>query len=166
MVSNYFRPWRIQLPVVMMGASPEFRVLIVDDESSVADTLALVFSSQGYDARAAYSAEQAAEIISQWEPKLVILDVVLPGMNGIDFAIQLKASCPACQVLLFSGQQDSTILLDRALEKGHEFTILAKPVHPKFFLEEAARLVSAGLAKTANQPSASENAHAAPDRND
>lgn len=149
-----------------MGAIPEFRVLIVDDESSVADSLALVFSSQGYDARAVYSAEQAAEIVSQWEPKLVILDVVLPGMNGIDFAIQLKASCPACRILLFSGQQDSTILLEEALKKGHEFTILAKPVHPKFFLEEAARLVTAALARTAKSQSASDNGHAAPDRND
>ena len=149
-----------------MGPSPEFRVLIVDDESSVADSLALVFASQGYDARAAYSAEQAAEIISQWEPKLVILDVVLPGMNGIDFAIQLKASCPACRVLLFSGQQDSTVLLERALVKGYEFTILAKPVHPKFFLEEAARLATAGLAKAAKPQSASDNGHAALDRND
>jgi CheY-like chemotaxis protein len=134
---------------VCTGANPKFRVLIVDDESSVADSLVLVFSAHGYEARAAYSAEQAAEIVSQWEPRLVILDVVLPGMNGIDFAIQLKTSSPACRVLLFSGQQDSAVLLEGALEKGHEFTILAKPVHPKLFLEEAARLASAGLAPTA-----------------
>lgn len=131
------------------GINSRFRVLVVDDEKSIADSLALVFSTQGYDARAAYSAEQAAEIISEWEPRLVILDVVLPGMNGIDFAIQLKTSCPACRVLLFSGQQNTTALAEEALERGYEFTILAKPVHPTIFLEEAARLVSAGPAASA-----------------
>ena len=125
------------------GTNPNLKVLVVDDENSIADSLALVFSTQGYDARPAYSAEQAAEIISQWQPKLIILDVVLPGMNGIDFAIQLKTSCPSCRVLLFSGQQNTTALLQEAREKGHEFTIVPKPVHPTVFLEEAARLASA-----------------------
>lgn len=130
--------------VVKIGAHPEFRVLIVDDDCVVADSLAMVFSTAGYDTRVAYSAEQAAEIISQWEPRLVILDVVLPGMNGIDFAIKLKASCPTCVVLLYSGDQTTFPLLQEAIEKGHEFKIVAKPVPPTFFLDEAARLVSAG----------------------
>jgi DNA-binding NtrC family response regulator len=128
---------------------PEFRVLIVDDESAVADSLALVFSTQGYDTRISYSAEQAAEIVSQWEPRLVILDVVLPGMSGIDFAIQLKTVCPSCRVILSSGQQTASALIQSALEKGHDFTILTKPVHPTFFLDEAARLVSAGSTPSA-----------------
>jgi CheY-like chemotaxis protein len=134
------------------GANSEFRVLIVDDEKMVADSLALVFSSQGYEPRTAYSAEQAAEIISEWQPKLVILDVMLPGLNGIDFAIQLKASCPKCRVLLFSGDQNTSNLVQGALEKGHEFTVLAKPVNPELFLDEAARLASA-----VSSPGASQN---------
>lgn len=127
-----------------LGMHREFRVLIVDDEIAVADSLALIFRAQGYEAQVAYSAEQAAEIISQWEPGLVILDVVLPGMNGIDFAIRLKTTCPGCRVLLFSGQQSTSTLVQEAMEKGHEFSVVAKPVHPKFFLDEAARLFTAG----------------------
>lgn len=125
------------------GPNPAFGVLIVDDERAVADTLALVFSAKGYETRVAYSAEQAADIVSQWKPCLVILDVMLPGMNGIDFAIQLKVSCPVCRVLLFSGHQSTATLVEEALAKGHEFAILPKPVHPSFFLEEAARLAHA-----------------------
>lgn len=128
--------------MIEIGANPEFKVLIVDDESVVADSLALVFSTQGYDTRVAYSAEQAADIISQWEPRLIILDVMLPGMNGIDFAIQLKTLCPTCRVLLFSGDQNTANLLQAAQIKGHEFTILPKPVDPRIFLDEAARLAS------------------------
>lgn len=123
-----------------MEPNSAFRVLIVDDEKPVADSLAMVFSAAGYEARAAYSAEDAAETISRWEPRLAILDVVLPGMNGIDFAIQLETSCPQCQVLLFSGDQSTANLVQEALAKGRDFKILAKPVHPSFFLEKAAQL--------------------------
>lgn len=130
--------WRA---VDVTGTNSKFRVLVVDDEKSIADSLALIFSTQGYEALAVYSAEQAADIVSNWLPGLVILDVVLPGMNGIDFAIQLKASCAECRVLLFSGQQDTAALMQAAFERGHEFKVLPKPVHPTFFLEEAAHLV-------------------------
>ena len=128
---------------VECSANFEIRVLIVDDEKMVADSLALVFSGNGYETRTAYSAEQAAEIVSRWEPSLVILDVMLPGLNGIDFAIRLKALFPACHILLFSGDQNTSRLIQEALENGHEFSVMAKPVYPKVFLDEAARLASA-----------------------
>ena len=80
------------------------RVLIVDDERTIAETLALVFSSGGYEAQTAYTAEQAVEIVAEWLPDLAIIDVVLPQTNGIDLAILLTAQCPACRVLLFSGE--------------------------------------------------------------
>ena len=66
-----------------------YRVLIVDDERTIADTLVLIFSANGYETRASYSAEQALEIIADWLPDLAILDVVLPKMNGVDLAILL-----------------------------------------------------------------------------
>ena len=128
------------------GIHSGIKVLIVDDENAVADSLALVFSVAGYDTRVANSAEEAAEIIRQWEPRLVILDVVLPGMNGIEFTIQLKNSHPGCRVVLFSGQEITSSLVQNAQERGHEFAILAKPVHPTLLLEEASRLSATGTA--------------------
>ena len=122
------------------------RVLIVDDDKAIADSLALIFSNHGYLPRVAYSAEQAAEIVAQWTPSLAILDVVLPGINGIDFAIQLKSLCPACHVILYSGQLITAALAEEAANNGHPFTIAPKPVHPTFFLEEASRLLAAGRA--------------------
>lgn len=120
------------------------KVLIVDDDKAIADSLALIFSNHGYVLRVAYSAEQAAEIVAKWEPALAILDVVLPGMNGIDFAIQLKSVSPNCHVILYSGQLVTAALAEEAEKNGHPFTIAPKPVHPTFFLEEASRLLDAG----------------------
>ena len=110
------------------------KILIVDDEPTIADTLALIFASSGYESRTAYSAEQALEMLEDWHPDLAVIDVVLPGMNGIEFAIFLKASYPRCQFLLFSGQPGTSGLLEEARKKGHLFEILAKPLHPTFML--------------------------------
>ena len=117
------------------------RVLFVDDERLIADTLAIIFSSQGYETRAVYSAEQALELISDWLPNLAIIDVRLPGMNGIDLAILLKAEYPDCRLSLFSGQASTSDLLELARQNGHSFDIIAKPVPPGEFLAQAFHLL-------------------------
>jgi CheY-like chemotaxis protein len=128
------------------------KIIVVDDEETIADTLALIFSSNGYEARTAYSAEQALETLEEWKPDLAIIDVVLPGMNGIEFAIFLKASYPDVHFLLFSGQPGTGGLLDEAKKKGHLFEILAKPLHPTFMLATVANMLSAPPADMSHLP--------------
>jgi DNA-binding NtrC family response regulator len=123
------------------------KVLIVDDQRTIADTLALIFSPNGYETRTVYTAEQAIEIIAEWLPDLAIIDVVLPRMHGIDLAILLTARCPACRLLLFSGQSLTVDLLAEAATKGYKFDILAKPVHPTVMLETALNLLVANQSK-------------------
>ena len=118
------------------------RILIVDDEVAIADTLALIFRTQHYEVRVAYSAERAIETIAEWRPDLAILDVILPQMNGIDLAIVIKANYSGCHVLLFSGHANTAMLLEEAGKKGHQFEVLAKPVHPNIMLERASALLA------------------------
>ena len=122
---------------------PQTRILVVDDERVITDTLALIFSNEGYQARGAYSAEEALELIPHWLPQLALLDIRLPRMNGIDLAILLRAEYPDTRLLLFSGQTASAELLDQARLKGHTFEILLKPIHPGELLATAARLTAA-----------------------
>ena len=128
----------------MISSAGRRRILVVDDEASIADTLALILSTRGYELRVAYSAEQAIDILSEWHPDLAIMDVMLPMMNGIDLAIVLKANYPSCRIILFSGQPDTSRLLDEALKKGHHFDILAKPIHPGFILDTVSDMFSTG----------------------
>ena len=123
------------------------RVLIVDDERTIADTLALIFSSRGYETQTAYTAEQAIEIVTEWLPDLTIIDVVLPQTNGIDLAILLTAQCPACRLMLFSGQAVTVDLIAEAAKKGYKFEILAKPTHPTVMLETALNLLAGNQLK-------------------
>lgn len=118
------------------------KVLIVDDEVVIADTLAQIFSIHGQNVRAAYSAEQAIELIAAWKPDLAILDVVLPQMNGIDLAIFLRENYPSCQMLLFSGQIITAALAADASKRGHDFEILPKPVLVPDLLHKAAQLLT------------------------
>jgi DNA-binding NtrC family response regulator len=119
----------------------KIKVLIVDDEPVIADTLLMIFGHEGYEARQAYSAEKALEYVKEWTPQLAVIDVVLPRMNGIDLAVLLGAVCPGCKIMLFSGQSTAGDLLVAARAQGHAFEIMAKPVHPTTLLAIAARLV-------------------------
>ena len=106
------------------------KVLVVDDEHVIADTLATILNQSGFDASAVYSGTGAVDRAKVVKPDLVISDVIMPDMNGIDAAIHIRRLLPACKILLFSGQAATADLLERARAQGHEFEILAKPVHP------------------------------------
>ena len=118
------------------------RILIVDDEITIADTLALIFKTQHYEAQVAYTAERAIEVIAAWRPDLAVLDVILPEMNGIDLAIVIKVNYPGCHVILFSGHANTAMLLEEAGKKGYQFEVLPKPVHPNLMLERAEDLLN------------------------
>jgi DNA-binding response OmpR family regulator len=119
------------------------KILIVDDERLITSTLAIIFANAGYDARATSSAEEALELIADWSPDLAFLDVILPGMNGIELAILLRVKHPKCRVALFSGQAATTDLLSGATALGYTFDIVAKPVHPETLLTLASQLARA-----------------------
>ena len=137
-IASHEKGWVMGI-TVQKGAR---RILIVDDETAIADTLSLIFQLQRYDVRVAYTAERAIEMIAEWVPELAVLDVMLPAMNGIDLALVIKANYPRCHVILFSGHANTGMLLEEAGRKGHQFEILAKPVQPELMLERASALLS------------------------
>src|ERR1700722_18941395 len=109
------------------------KVLVVD-ERVIADTLAMILNQSGFQARAVYSGETALETASSYEPDMLIADVIMADLNGIDAAIQIRALLPKIKILLFSGQAATADLLEKARTQGYEFEILAKPVHPQDLL--------------------------------
>jgi DNA-binding response OmpR family regulator len=109
---------------------PKPIVLIVDDEAIIADTLVAILGHNHIAAMAAYNGTSALEIARVIPPDLLLSDVVMPDMSGIDLAIAIRQSIPDCKVLLFSGQAATVDLLGRAREAGHDFTTLEKPIHP------------------------------------
>jgi CheY-like chemotaxis protein len=111
--------------------------LVVDDERIVADTLAIILRKSGFSAVAAYDGLSALNLAKEIWPQLVISDVVMPKMTGIELAIALKEILPSCKVLLFSGQGSTADLLRKAKDAGHDLATLDKPIHPSDLLRVA-----------------------------
>jgi len=114
-------------------------VLVVDDEAVIADTLSEILVRSGYMSVVAYDAESALETALLMPPEMLITDVVLPGMSGIELAITVKRVFPDCKIVLFSGQAACAELLARADKSGHHFTLLEKPLHPKDLLAHVSK---------------------------
>ncbi len=106
------------------------KVLVVDDERLIADSLTMILGKSGFDTRAAYSGEMAVAMARNFCPDMLITDVVMPGMTGIEAAIQVRDMLPSCKVLLFSGQLAAEGLVQMARERNQEFELISKPVHP------------------------------------
>lgn len=106
------------------------RVFVVDDEEIIARTLAKILEMSGFDAIPFTDPLEALAQAGSQPPNLLLSDVVMPQMSGIQLAIQMQRNHPRCKVLLFSGQASTSDLLAKAREEGHNFHLLAKPVHP------------------------------------
>ena len=116
------------------------RVLVIDDERPLADTLVLILRGAGYEASAAYDGLAALSQIESFLPDIVISDVVMPGMNGIEVCRRIHVEHPTCHIILFSGQAATNELMSSARAEGCEWELLAKPVHPKDLLEKLSLL--------------------------
>jgi DNA-binding NtrC family response regulator len=117
-------------------------ILIVDDERNIADTLSIILSRSGFATMTAYDGVSALELARTIPPDLVISDVAMPGITGIELAIRLTQVVPECKIILFSGQAETVDLLEKVRKDGYHFNTLTKPVHPKDML----RHVSESLA--------------------
>jgi DNA-binding response OmpR family regulator len=111
-------------------------VLIADDEPTVANTLRMILESAGYRTIVAHDGHEAARLIREAGPDAVLLDVILPRMDGVEVAIQACRTAPNCKVVLFSGRPDAADLLAAARVRGYSFEILAKPARPQELLEK------------------------------
>jgi len=113
---------------------------VVDDEEVIATTLAKILNQSGFEAVAFTRPLEALRAAEVRCPDFLITDVSMPLLNGIELGIQFKAIYSECRVLLFSGAISTAPLLEGAGQRGFEFTILAKPVHPTELLETLKRM--------------------------
>lgn len=111
-------------------ANPLPRILVVDDEVLIADTIVQILNRNGFIAEAAYSGLEAIQLSRHLCPELVLSDVMMPNVDGVEAAIAIREHCPDTRIVLFSGQAATVEILARARERGHSFELLPKPIHP------------------------------------
>jgi CheY-like chemotaxis protein len=117
------------------GEDRKLSVLVVDDEELVADSLVEILNKCGYTAYSLYCGAAAITRAAESPFDVLIIDVVMSKITGIDAAIEICKALPNCQVLLVSGNENAADLLKDANERGHDFEILAKPVHPSVIID-------------------------------
>lgn len=110
------------------------RVLVVDDEQLIADTLVRILNLNGFVAEAVYSGEAALDVAIAMCPEIVLTDVRMPGRNGIETGILIRHHCPNTQVVLLSGQAGIGDMMEQARNAGHPFELWSKPIHPRDLL--------------------------------
>lgn len=120
------------------------RILIVDDEPVVADTLRLIFAQNGFTARAAYSTDEAMACASEFDPDILLCDINMPHRDGMELITEMDQQKPACQILVLTGAYSSMERVrERAVSLKRRFSILAKPCQPDDVLRAAGELLLA-----------------------
>lgn len=125
------RQWRFHKTVLddwfrQHAASARTTVLVVDDEERLRDLMVEALRSKQRDVIAAASGEEALEVVKRTEVDVVLLDLAMPGLNGVETFRELHALRPALPVVIVTAYPDSE-LMAQALEIG-PFTMVSKPV--------------------------------------
>ena len=79
------------------------RMLIVDDERDICDCLEQYFSSQGFSVDSAFSGEEALQLLSEMQADVLLLDIKLPGLCGLEVLRRAKALYPQMRVVMVTG---------------------------------------------------------------
>ena len=104
------------------------RVAVIDDEPIIADTLTEILNLHGYEARAHYSGEDALATVGEFCPQVVLSDVRMEKIDGIETALRIRESQPGCRIILFTASPVRREINNMIRDLGFEF--LQRPLHP------------------------------------
>jgi CheY-like chemotaxis protein len=118
------------------------RVLVVDDDHLVADTLRMVFVVNGFESEACYSATDALQRARSFVPELLLCDIAMPGLDGLQLAAAISREIPNCQMIMLTAYLSSAASVElEALRMKRPLRLLSKPCRPEVLLKEAGELL-------------------------
>src|SRR3972149_3355873 len=102
------------------------RILVVDDEKEIRTLLSRFFTKKNYQVRTAVTAEEAIRILETESMDAVLLDIVLPGMSGLEALSRIRTRWPGLPVVMVSGQDDEEVAKETL--KAGAFDYVVKPL--------------------------------------
>ena len=111
------------------GTLIPLRLLLVDDDAAVRWSLSETLAEEGHEVRAAESAEQALAQLNEFAPDLILSDIRMPGLDGIELLKQVKEHAPSVDVVLMTAYDDMPTVV-KAMREG-AFDFLVKPLESK-----------------------------------
>ena len=117
------------------------RVLVVDDDRLVADTLCLIFRANGFESEARYSAAAGFEYAQSYRPSLMLCDVIMPEESGVQLAHRVLEVMPRTQLLLLTAYPSNALEAHSGESLDTSFKLLSKPCRPDDLLRETRALL-------------------------
>lgn len=119
------------------------RVLVVDDDRLVAETLALIFAKSGFESRVAFSAGEALAHAREFAPDLLLCDVTMPERDGLSLVNDITSEFPACRIIVLTAFYSNLgNVREQASKLPRPVGILTKPCQPSDLLREAAAMLA------------------------
>jgi CheY-like chemotaxis protein len=115
------------------------RVLVLDDQEYLRDIIAVILGDAGYPALAVANTQEALQQLEELQPDLLVLDMALPGISGLEFLDQLRADprWTTLKVLMVSGDPGSLFQVQERANVG----TLTKPFDVNALIAETERLI-------------------------
>ena len=127
------------------------KVLIGDDDAMIAKSLSMILKHSGFEAMDVHSGASIIAAAAKWQPDLLLLDLNLEDMHGVDVALAVKAELPWCRVLFLSGEDMPAERARQAAAAGYSFDCILKPIYPSDLLAVLREGVSSGPAAPARK---------------
>jgi two-component system, response regulator, stage 0 sporulation protein F len=115
------------------------KLLIVDDESGIVDEVKDFFAEEGFDVHTADSGHDGIKMIGALKPDILVLDMKLPDISGLDVLKFCKEHSPKTKVIVVTGYVDQG-MIDKAEQLGRD-SFLQKPFDLTFLIDEVNRLL-------------------------
>jgi CheY-like chemotaxis protein len=114
------------------------RVLVIDDDRLVADTLNLIFKANGYECEAVYSAAEGLARARTFDPSLLLCDITMPEETGLQLAEKFQSEMPNCKLLMLTAYSSNAIKVEQhATRMQRPLRMLNKPCRPEVLLRAA-----------------------------
>ena len=118
------------------------RVLVVDDDRLVADTICLIYKANGFDSEARYSAMEGLERARSYEPNLMLCDVTMPEISGLQLADSVAELLPETRMLLLSAYSSNAAHVQaHSRYSRRPLKLLSKPCRPDDLMRESRALL-------------------------
>ncbi len=119
------------------------RILVVDDDKDHADSLADLFTLEGHTVSVAYSAQQAIDCYIKSDFDVAFIDVVMPGMNGVESFLEIRRLRPDAKIFMMTGYSVEE-LLRQAVDNG-ALGVIPKPFDPDAIMARLEEINTAGI---------------------
>lgn len=116
------------------------KIAVVEDEKSLAEAYQTILEKHGYEVVVAHDGEEALEVVAKHKPDLVLLDMKMPKMNGLEFLRRMEKTHPPTKVIVFSNQ-DTQDDIDEAFRLGAKHYLLKSWAAP----QDLVKVVREGL---------------------